>query len=137
MKACILFCCLSSAFAQYSLRREGIIGENQHGDSQGNNSAGSRPRVLAADDEVCGEEPTKEQDDRSQRQPNGPRKYGVPPGTSLGLIRLGAQLHEPTATGASSLVAEDEGVPSLAARQVLHTRGRALRNDTLPLARQL
>ena len=45
--------------------------------------------------------------------------------------------HDPTATGASSFVAEEEGVPSLAARQVLHTRGRTLRNDTLPLARQL
>lgn len=45
--------------------------------------------------------------------------------------------HEATATWTSSFVAEEEGVPSLAARQVLHTRGRALRNDTLPLARQL
>src|SRR5689334_15329480 len=25
MKACILFCCLSSAFAQYSVRREGEV----------------------------------------------------------------------------------------------------------------
>ena len=45
--------------------------------------------------------------------------------------------HEPTATGTSSFVVEEEEVPSLAARQVLQTRGRALRNDTLPLARQL
>ena len=45
--------------------------------------------------------------------------------------------HDPKATETSSFVAEEERVPSLAARQVLHTRGRALRNDTLPLARQL
>ena len=51
------------------------------------------------------------------------------------ILQVGS--HEATATGTSSFVAEEEAVPSLAARQLLHMRGRALRNDTLPLARQL
>jgi hypothetical protein len=61
----------------------------------------------------------------------------MPSGASFDWMRRDVGTHDPTATGTSSFVAEEEGVPSLAARQVLHTRGRALRNDTLPLARQL
>jgi hypothetical protein len=47
-----------------------------------------------------------------------------------------SEVHDPTATGASFAV-EEEAMPSLAARQVLHTRGLAFRKETFPLARQL
>jgi len=40
-------------------------------------------------------------------------------------------------TGAPSFFGEGEAAPSWIERQVLHTRGRAFKKETFPLARQL
>ena len=48
-----------------------------------------------------------------------------------------ARTQDTAVTGGSSFVEGDGTTPSRTERQVLHTRGRAFKKETFPLARQL
>ncbi len=114
-----------------------FIGQHEEGERQGQYTAGSGPGVLTADQKVRRKKPAEEQDPGRQRVANELAKESMPTGTRLEKIGIGIGGHEPTATGLSVWAGAEAGTPLSAARQVLQMRGRAFRNDTLPLARQL
>lgn len=111
-----------------------LIGQNQDGQRQHDDAAGPRPSVHTAEQEIHGKKTAEEEHQRRNHQANNSCKSSMPDGAQLVHRMSGTPMRHYVAT---AVLADWAGEPVCSVKQALQTRGRRLRNETAPLARQL